>query len=61
MNDFELLVNEMRNAQRIYFAKRKMYWLQKSKELEKQVDQHLFNIDNPQFNFDEKNNDNNRN
>lgn len=52
MNDFELLVNEMRKAQTLYFAKREIYWLQESKRLEKFVDQHLFNIENPQLNFD---------
>lgn len=61
MNDFELLVKEMRQAQKNYFAKREIYWLEQSKNLEKQVDKFLFNIDNPQLNFDGKNDDNNRN
>ena len=41
MNEFELLVNQMRVAQREYFKSRKKYWLEKSKKLEAVVDIHL--------------------
>lgn len=47
MNEFELLVQEMRNAQKRYFDKREQYWLVQSKKLEKMVDDYLFNKTNP--------------
>ena len=41
MNDFEKLVENMREAQKLYFKTRDKYWLRKSKELEKAVDDYL--------------------
>ncbi len=41
MTDFETLVSEMRQAQRSYFATREGKWLDRSKQLEYQVDKHL--------------------
>ena len=38
MNDFMALVKEMRQAQKSYFQTRNRDWLDKSKELERQVD-----------------------
>lgn len=48
MNDsqFRDLVRRMRQAQREYFKTRNSGWLQLSKDLEKQVDQELKQIDN---------------
>jgi hypothetical protein len=40
-NQFLELVREMRHNQRQYFKHRTQNFLQRSKELEKQVDQHL--------------------
>ena len=41
MNEFENLVAQMRNAQIKYFQNKEVYWLYKSKQWEKQVDEHL--------------------
>lgn len=41
MNDFEQLVCEMRSAQKEYFRTRSKDVLQKSKQLEKRVDEYL--------------------
>lgn len=48
MNDsqFRDLVRRMRQAQREYFKTRNSGWLRLSKDLEKQVDQELKQIDN---------------
>ena len=47
MNEFEKLVFEMRKAQREYFKTKQNYWLVRSKDFEKQVDQYISNIINP--------------
>ena len=41
MTDFEILVADMRNAQKDYFRTRSQNALQSAKELEKQVDEHI--------------------
>lgn len=41
MNDFEILVLEMRSAQKEYFRTRSKEILQQSKHLEKRVDEYL--------------------
>lgn len=41
MTDFEILVADMRNAQKDYFRTRSQNALRSAKELEKQVDKHL--------------------
>ena len=47
MKEFVELVAAMRNAQKEYFRTRHQDWLVKSKELEKQVDQAIFDHNNP--------------
>jgi len=52
MNEFELLVFDMREAQKLYYITgrehpRKHEYLLASKKLEKQVDDHLYNVNNP--------------
>lgn len=51
MTDFQVLVKEMRTAQKNYFKTREVYWLQESKKLEKRVDTFLENIDAPEIEF----------
>lgn len=53
MNDFEVLVETMRTAQRNYFNTRDKYWLEESKKYEKLVDQHINNKRNPKIGFNE--------
>ena len=48
MTQFEHTVLQMRNAQRNYFRTRSMDALRESKALEKQVDEMLEEIQNPQ-------------
>lgn len=43
MNEFEKLVYEMRSAQKEYFRTRSKEELQRSKHLEKRVDEYLIN------------------
>lgn len=49
MNEFEELVMKMRRAQKDYFAKRSANILMLSKSLEREVDKHLENINNPKL------------
>lgn len=46
MTNFEILVAEMRKAQKDFFRKRDYAILEKAKELEKQVDQYLDELEN---------------
>lgn len=43
------LVKEMREAQRMYFKTRNTDWLQKSKKLEREVDQLIEDISKPKL------------
>ena len=47
MNEFEKLVFEMRKAQKEYFKTRDKVILEKSKQLERQVDEYLNKKVNP--------------
>lgn len=49
MNEFEKLVYEMRSAQKEYFRTRSKDVLQKSKQLEKRVDEYLKDKKNNQL------------
>lgn len=48
MKEFIELVREMRNAQKEYFRTRSKDWLNRSKELEREVDAQLQSINNTQ-------------
>lgn len=39
----------MRNAQKKYFKTRETYWISRSKEFEKRVDDYLENINQPKL------------
>ena len=47
-NEFVKLVSDMREAQRNYFKTRDRSWLEKSKALERQVDNQISAMNNPQ-------------
>lgn len=49
MTDFEKLVQDMRKAQKLYFAKRDKKILEQSKALERKVDEHLQNLKTPKL------------
>lgn len=45
MNEFESLVKEMRNAQKMYFRYRSAEYLNQSKALERKVDEEIKRIE----------------
>lgn len=49
MTDFEKLVQDMRKAQKAYFATRNPEMLKQSKALEKKVDDYLSNLKQPKL------------
>lgn len=49
MTEFEKLVQDMRKAQKAYFASRDKKILEQSKALEKKVDEYLKNIKQPKL------------
>ena len=47
MNEFKTLVKQMREAQKKYFKTKEKFWLQRAKNLEKQVDTQLTENETP--------------
>lgn len=53
MTDFEILVADMRKAQKDYFRTRSQNALRSAKELEKQVDKHLKKAQKAEEDYDD--------